>query len=163
MIAVSTSIALVVALALTGLWSGLLLTVSTLLHPTLRAMDARGQREFLGRFLAVARRSPTNYVLVVGMVLAAAAALVSLRDDTAGTAFRLVLTGLALVLVGAIAISRWVAEPNYDVLLAWDPATPQPASWPDALRRYFRCNWLRGLLVWSGFVCFLAATASEMA
>lgn len=61
----STEIWLGTAVVLAGLWSGLLLTVTTILHPIYAARDARGFRQELGWFLPVARRSPTNYILVI--------------------------------------------------------------------------------------------------
>ena len=163
MTAMALALALAATITFVGLWSGLLLTITTLLHPMFRAGTDRDLRLDLGRFLPVARRAPTNYVLVVGMVLAPVASLITLRDRTTSATFVLVAIGLALVLIGAVAISRWVAEPNYDVLLGWDPATPLPNGWARARRRYFRCNWLRGAFVWTAFACFVVATASEVA
>jgi len=159
---VSTVILLVSAAALAGLWSGLLLTVTKLLHPMFTGRDARGFAEDLGRFLPIARRSPTNYVLVLGMVITAVAALVAVWDRPGDAVFVLVATGLVLVVIGAVLVSRYLAEPNYDVILGWDPAAP-PTDWRVAQRRYVCLNWIRGAFVWSAFGCFLAAICVEVA
>jgi hypothetical protein len=49
-----------------GLWSGLLLTLTltTILHPLYAPQEAGGFATDMPRFLPIARRSPTNYVLV---------------------------------------------------------------------------------------------------
>lgn len=62
-------IGLGLAVVCAGLWSGLLLTLTTILHPMYAALDGRGFASALGRFLPIARRSSTNYVLVGGLVV----------------------------------------------------------------------------------------------
>jgi hypothetical protein len=56
---------LLAAVVATALWSGLLLTLTTILHPLYVRRDAAGFARDMHRFLPIARRSPTNYVLVV--------------------------------------------------------------------------------------------------
>ena len=85
-------ISLALSVVCAGLWSGLLLTLTTILHPLYTARDGAGFATDLGRFLPVARRSPTNYALVIGLVVAPVLALVGLRDDPTGAPF--VLTAL---------------------------------------------------------------------
>jgi hypothetical protein len=150
------------AVLFAALWSGLLLTLTTILHPIYAARDGRGFAGDLGRFLPVARRSPTNYVLVVGLVVTPIGALASLRDELGGTSFVLTATGLALVVAGPLLASRFLAEPNYDVILDWDPDA-LPADWTHVRRRYFALNWLRGGLTWAALVLFVAATWIEVA
>lgn len=152
----STTIWLTLAVATTGLWSGLLLTVTTLLHPMFAEQDDTGFVTDLRRFLPIARRSPTNYVLVISMVVAPVGAVWAMRGEGSSAAVALTVAGLVLVLVGAVAVSRWLAEPNYDAILGWDAAYPQ-ATIRIARRRYFTFNWLRAALVWSAFACFLLA------
>jgi len=120
--ALTADIGLGISLVATGLWSGLLLTLTTILHPMYAPRDARGFVEDMRRFLPIARRSPTNYILA-----------------------------------GPLLTSRWFAEPNYEVILAWDPEAV-PRNWRDARARYFRLNWIRAALTWSAFALFAAAT-----
>ena len=56
------------SVVLAGLWSGLLLAVVTLLHPMYAALDGGEFAVELQRFLPVARKSPTNWVSVIGLV-----------------------------------------------------------------------------------------------
>ena len=77
---------------LAGLWSGLLLTITTILHPMFRALDGPAFAQEMRRFLPVARRSPTNWIIVIGLVLAPVAALIALRSGTA--AYTLTALGL---------------------------------------------------------------------
>ena len=51
---------LLASVVATALWSGLLLTLTTLLHPLYVGRDAAGFARDMHRFLPVARRSPTN-------------------------------------------------------------------------------------------------------
>jgi hypothetical protein len=54
-------------------------------------------------------------------------------------------------------MSRFLAEPNYEVILDWDPSQPAEEM-RAARRRYFALNWARGACTWAAFGCFLAAT-----
>ena len=150
-------IGLFLALVCAGLWSGLLLTLTTILHPMYAARDGHGFAEDLGRFLPIARRSPTNYVLVTGLLVGPATALVGLRDDPTGAPFLLTTLGFALTIIGPLLLSRFAAEPNYDVILGWDPAAV-PDNWRAVQIRYFALNWIRGAFTWTAFGLFLAAT-----
>lgn len=154
-------IGLGLAVVCAGLWSGLLLTLTTILHPVYAAEDAVGFAKALRGFLPVARRSPTNYVLVTGLVLAPALALFGLRDDPTGLPFVLTAIGLALTVIGPLLMSRLFAEPNYDVILGWDPAAV-PADWRTTRHRYFTLNWVRGAFTWAAFALFLAAAYSYL-
>jgi hypothetical protein len=58
-----------------GLWSGLLLTLTTILHPMYAAHPPGGFADDMRRFLPIARRSPTNYILVIALLLAPVIAL----------------------------------------------------------------------------------------
>ena len=156
----NTQLWLCASVAVAGLWSGLLLTITTILHPMFARQDLAGFSSDLGRFLPIARRAPVNYVLVVCLMIAPAAAVVSLWDDRSSAPFALTAIGLALTLIGAFAMSRFLAEPNYDQILAWTPDEPV-VDLRTARRRYFTLNWARGALVWAAFGCFLAATYLE--
>jgi hypothetical protein len=139
-----------------ALWSGLLLTLTTILHPMFAARDAAGFTEDMRRFLPIARRSPTNYVLVVALILSPIVALVGLWDQVGSAPFILTSAGLAATVTGPLLMSSLLAEPNYAVILSWDPAAV-PEDWGIARRRYFRLNWIRGVLTWLALTLFVVA------
>lgn len=139
-----------------GLWSGLLLTITTILHPMFASEGVDGMRHDLGRFLPIARRSPTNYVLVLALMVAPIVTLFALWDSALDAPFVLTAIGACLTLTGAFGVSRFAAEPNYDVIL--DDATPSsPERWATARHRYFLLNWVRAGLTWTALACFVAA------
>ena len=139
-----------------ALWSGLLLTLTTILHPMFAARGAAGFTEDMRRFLPIARRSPINYILVVALVLSPIVALVGLWDEAGSAPFTLTSAGLAATVTGPLLMSRLFAEPNYAVILSWDPAAV-PEDWGIVRRRYFRLNWMRGALTWLALMLFVAA------
>lgn len=145
-----------------GLWSGLLLTLTTILHPMFAALDARSYAVEMRRFLPIARRSPTNQVLVLLLVIAPVVALVGLRDDPTSAPFLLCALGLAATLTGPLLASRFLAEPNYDVILGWDPDAVPP-DWRTARDRMFGLNWLRATLTWLAFASFAVAAYLHLA
>jgi len=140
-----------------GLWSGLLLTLTTMLHPICAADSPGDFARDLRRFLPIARRSPTNYVLVLLLLFAPVLALIGLRAQVSSAPFVLTALGLAATIAGPLLGSRLLAEPNYDVILGWDPQAV-PDDWLVARARYFRFNWVRGWLTWIAFALFAAAT-----
>ena len=140
----------------TGLWSGLLLTVTTILHPMYSPQPAAGFARDMHRFLPIARRSPTNYILVSALVIAPIVALAGLRAEPGGAPFVLTAIGFAAVVVGPLLTSRYGAEPNYDVILGWDPDA-MPEDWRAVRDRYFRLNWIRAALTWVALVLFVVA------
>lgn len=149
-------IGLGLAVVSAGLWSGLLLTLTTILHPIYAAEDGTGFADQLRRFLPVARRSPTNYVLVAGLVIGPVIALVGLISESSGAPLVLTVVGLGLTVAGPLLVSSRLAEPNYDVILGWDPRAV-PDDWGVARRRYFTLNWVRAACTWVAFALFLAA------
>lgn len=153
----STEFWLGAAVVVAGLWSGLLLTVTTILHPIYAPLDAREFRQELGRFLPVARRSPTNYLLVIGLVVAPTGALIGMRDQRSEAPFVLIAISLTLILIGPVFTSRLLAEPNYDAILSWDP-DDIPADWTARKGKYFALNWIRGGFTWAAYALLLAAT-----
>ncbi len=146
----------------TGLWSGLLLTVTTILHPMYARQDARGFAEDMRRFLPIARRSPTNYILVSALLIAPVVALVGMWQQPSGAPFILTAIGLAATVLGPLLTSRYFAEPNYEVILGWDP-NAVPSDWRIARDRYFRLNWIRAGLTWVAFALFVAAAYLHLA
>jgi hypothetical protein len=147
--------ALIASVVFTGLFSGLYAMLNVIFHQVMRSMDGPEFARFLRRFLTVARRSPFNYVVVIGMVLAPAVALIA-TDDAGSRPFVLTAIGLALTLGGNAVVSNRIAEPNYDRMLAWDP-DHMPADWEARRRYYFKLNWIRAVATWTAFALFLAA------
>jgi hypothetical protein len=147
--------ALVAAVVFSGLWSGLYCMLALVMHPMLREMEGRDFALFLRAFLPTARKAPFNYACVLGIVIAPAVALFAF-DDTGSTPFVLTAAGLAIALIGAFMVSNRVAEPNYDVMLGWDP-DELPEDWEEIRRRYFAINWIRAVSTWTAFALFLAA------
>jgi hypothetical protein len=148
--------ALVASVVFAGLWSGLLLMLTTVLHPVMEPMDGRGFALFLRQFLPRARKAVSNYVAVLGMLFSSLVALVALAIGSGGTPLALTAIGFALVVAGPLLVSNRLAEPLYDVMLAWDPDAP-PADWEATRARYFAINWIRSLSTWAAFGLFLTA------
>ena len=96
-------------------------------------------------------------MLVIGLVVAPVLALVGLRGDPTGAPFVLNALGLGLTVAGPLLVSRLLSEPNYDVILGWDPEH-LPADWQAARDRWIALNWIRGALTWVAFALFLAAS-----
>ena len=70
--------------------------------------------------------------------------------------------GLALTALGPLGVSNRLAEPNYDVILGWDPEH-LPADWQAARDRWIALNWIRGAITWVAFALFLAASYAHLA
>lgn len=146
--------ALISCVVFSGVWTGLLAMLTLVMHPMLKQMDGAGFTRFLEAFLPVARKAPINYIAIFGMLISPIVALLAL--DSGETAFLLTAIGLALVIAGPLLVSNRLAEPNYDVILGWDPDR-LPAGWDTAQRRYYDYNWIRAAATWVAFGLFLAA------
>ena len=88
-----------------GLASGLLGMLCTIMRPMLKAMDGRDFRNFMEAFLRFADRSwgrAFNYAWSLGMFLGPIVALVLLWDDRGSASFVLTTIGLGIVFVGVI-------------------------------------------------------------
>jgi hypothetical protein len=137
-----------------GLWSGLLAMLTLVMHPMLAKMNGPDFARFLDAFLPTARHAPFNYAAVAGMVIAPVVALLGL--DASSTPFVLTAIGLVLTVAGPLLVSNRLSEPNYDVMLAWNPDA-MPSDWQATRRRYFALNWVRAAATWAAFGLFLAA------
>ncbi|GAA2214405.1 hypothetical protein GCM10009850_098700 [Nonomuraea monospora] len=154
------TLALWLSVVAAGLWSGLLLTLTTILHPMFVRQPGRGFATECAHFLPIARRSPTNYALVILLIVAPAVALLGLREAPSGVPFVLTAAGLvATVTTWLISLLR--SEPNYDVILSWDPDA-LPNDWQQAQRRWIRLNWTRAALTWTAFALFVLATHAHL-
>ena len=152
--------ALVACVVFTGLWSGALAMLTLVMHRMLAAMNGGDFARLLRAFLPPARRAPFNYAMVIGMVVSPIVALIAL-GVFAGAPFVLTAIGLGLTVAGPLLVSNRLAEPNYDVMLAWDPDS-MPAGWKATRTRYFALNWIRAAATWAAFALFLAALVTEM-
>ena len=144
-----------------GLASGLLGMLTTIMRPMLDAMDGREFRNFMGAFLRFAEASSGrvfNLAWSLGMGIGPIVALVLLWDSSS-TSFVLTAIGLGIVIIGVYVVANVWKEPQYKVILGWDPESP-PADWEAGRRRYFRINWIQLATTWAAFVLFLVALVS---
>jgi hypothetical protein len=149
-------LSLAACIVFAGLWAGLLAMLTLIMHPMLAAMDGRDFERFLRAFLPVARKAWFNYVCVFGLLIAPIVALIAIGDDPGSAPFVLTAIGLVLTIAGPLLVSNRLAEPNYDVMLAWNPEA-LPRDWEEGRRRYFALNWIRAAATWTAFALFLAA------
>jgi len=142
-----------------GLASGLLGMLCTIMRPMLTEMDGRDFRTFMEAFLRFADQSwgrAYNLGWSLGMFLLPIVALVVLRDDRDSASFVFTAVGLVIVFVGVIGLSNAVKTPHYKVMLAWDPEA-MPPDWEAGRRKYFTINWIQLVTTWSAFALFIAA------
>ncbi|MEV0379944.1 hypothetical protein [Nonomuraea sp. NPDC050643] len=64
-------------------------------------------------------------------------------------------------MAGPLLTSRFLAEPNYDVILSWNPDA-MPDDWQAAQRLWTRLNWIRAALTWLAFAPFVLATHAHL-
>jgi MFS family permease len=147
---------------LSGLASGLLGMLSTIMRPMLSAMEGREFRSFMEVFLQHAGKGLGklyNFAWSLGMTFGPVVALVLLWDDPGSTSFVLTAIGLGIVIVGVLIVSNAWKTPTYNMILAWDPEA-MPADWKAGRQRYFLINWIQLGVTWTAFVLFLVALAS---
>jgi hypothetical protein len=154
--------ALAAAVFFSGLASGLLGMLTTIMRPMLTAMDGRDFRNFMGAFLRFAEKSwgrVFNFAWSLGMGIGPIVALVILWDDPGSASFVLTAIGLGIVIMGVYVVANVWKEPHYKVILAWDPEA-MPANWGAGRRRYFTINWIQFAATWAAFALFLLALVS---
>jgi MFS family permease len=147
---------------LSGLASGLLGMLSTIMRPMLAAMDGRDFRNFMEAFLRFAGHSwgrVFNYAWSIGMTIGPVVALVLLWDDPGSISFALTAIGLGIVIVGVLIVSNVWKTPTYNVILGWD-LEAMPADWEAGRQRYFTINWIQLAVTWAAFALFLVALVS---
>ena len=150
---------LAITIFFSGLASGLLGMLCTIMRPMLAEMDGPDFRNFMGAFLRFAGESlgkVYNLGWSVAMFLLPIVVLVLLWDDRGSTSFVLTAIGWVIVLVGVIIVSNAVKTPHYKVMLAWDPAA-MPPDWEAGRQKYFTINWIQLVTTWSAFVLFIGA------
>ena len=144
---------------LSGLASGLLGMLSTIMRPMLAAMSGRDFRSFMEAFLRYADHGlgkAYNLAWSLGMFLGPIVALVLLWDDRGSASFVLTAIGLGIVIVGVLIVSNVWKTPTYNLILSWDPDA-LPADWEAGRQRYFAINWIQLAVTWSAFALFLLA------
>lgn len=62
----------------------------------------------------------------------------------------------SVTVLGVFVVSRLLSEPNYDVMLAWNPDS-MPTDWEEVRARYFALSRIRAAATWAAFALFLAA------
>ena len=140
----------------TGIWSGLLTQTTMILHPMMQAQDGPTFARQMEMLLREARKAPATYVCVGGLVVAPAGALATIyAAGDRSTAFFLTAVGLGATIVGAVLVSYFLALPNYERILAWDPEH-MPEGWEAVRSRYFALNWTRAALAWAAFGLLIA-------
>jgi hypothetical protein len=149
-------LSLAACVVFSGLWAGLTAMLTLVMHKMLKTMSGRDFALFLRAFLPVARHAWFNYAAVFGMIVSPVVALIALGDAPSSTAFVLTAIGLGATIAGPLLVSNRLAEPNYDVMLAWQPEA-LPAGWEATRRRYFALNWVRFLATLLAFGLFLSA------
>ncbi len=145
-----------------GLASGLLGMLCTIMRPMLAEKNGHDFRIFMEQFLRYADKGlgkAFNLVWSLGMFLGPIVTLVLLWDDPGSVSFVLTAIGLAIVTVGVIIVSNAVKTPHYKVMLSWDPDA-MPADWEAGRQKYFNINWLQMVVTWSAFILFLGALCS---
>ena len=144
---------------LSGLASGLLGMLCTIMRPMLAEMSGRDFRDFMEAFLRFADHSlgkVFNLAWALGMFLLPIVALVLLWDDRGSTSFVLTAIGLVIVFVGVIVLSNAVKTPHYKVMLAWNPEA-MPPNWEAGRDKYFTINWIQMATTWSACALFIGA------
>jgi hypothetical protein len=153
---------LAASIFVSGLASGLLGMLSTIMRPMLAAMNGPDFRAFMEAFLRHAAHSwgrAFNYLWSMGMTLGPAAALVLLWDDPGSTSFVLTAISLAIVIVGVLVVSNAWKTPTYNMILAWGPEA-MPTDWEAGRQRYFTINLLQLVVTWVVFALLLIALIS---
>src|SRR6476619_1357625 len=111
--------ALAATVFFSGLASGLLGMLCTIMRPMLAEMDGRSFRRFMEAFLRFADQSwgkGYNLGWSLGMFLLPIVALLFLWDDRGSTSFVLTSIGLVIVILGVIVVSNAVKTPHYKVM-----------------------------------------------
>jgi hypothetical protein len=145
-----------------GLASGLLGMLVSIMHPMLAAMKGPDFRDFMETFLRYAGKGwgrVFNFAWSLGMGIGPIVALVLLRNDSGSTSFVLTAIGLGVVIFGIYVVSNVWKTPQYNVILAWDPEA-MPADWEAGRQRYFTINWIQFATTWAAFALFLVALIS---
>jgi hypothetical protein len=151
--------ALAVTIFFSGLASGLLGMLCTIMRPMLTEMDGPDFRNFMGAFLRFAGESLGklyNLGWSLAMFLLPVVVLVLLWEDRGSTSFVLTAIGWVVVVVGVLIVSNAVKTPHYKVMLAWDPEA-MPPHWEAGRQKYFTINWIQMVTTWSAFALFIAA------
>ena len=145
-----------------GLASGLLGMLCTIVRPILAEMEGRDFRNFMEAFLKYAANGlgkAFNYAWSGVTTIAAIVALVLLWDDPGSTSFVLTAIGLGIWIVGILVVSNVWKTPTYNMILAADPDA-LPADYEAVRQRYFTINWLQLATTWAAFALFLVALVS---
>ncbi|HEX2907655.1 MAG TPA: anthrone oxygenase family protein [Phototrophicaceae bacterium] len=148
---------LALATLTSGIFTGLIFTMLDVMQPILNQQSGAEYTALMQNIISSGRRSRVVLVSLLGTILIALAALVLMvSQNQIKLAFWLTLAGWLAFVVGALGISRFAAEPLYDVIMGWKPSAP-PADWPQYRQRWYQLNLMRGTGALAAFVLFLVA------
>ena len=145
-----------------GLASGVLGMLGTIMRPMLAAMSGRDFRGFMEAFLRCAEEGwgkVFNYAWSLGMGIGPIVALVLLLERPRLHRVRADRDRPGLVIVGVYVVSNVWKEPSYKVILGWNPEA-MPPDWEAGRRRYFTINWIQLATTWVAPALFLVALVS---
>ncbi|MBN1428391.1 MAG: hypothetical protein JXB07_08400 [Anaerolineae bacterium] len=149
-------IALLVSVMMTGLFSGLTLTVTMLFYPAVKRLSGPEFTSVCHRFLRVSDIAPVNYTLVILSMLAPTTALVAGMNISNTRPFTLTLVGWLIFLVGSVGVSRFLLEPLYDKFANWSDQSP-PGNWETYRNRWYWFTQLQSISSISAFVLYTLA------
>lgn len=146
---------------LSGLFAGFLLAMATVVQKTLEDLPAEAYAHTMQRIIVNGRASRVVLALVLAALILGLIVLVLLAIEGAWDIFALALVGGVAHLSGGLLVSRYIAEPVYDTIMAWDVES-LPQDWADYPQRWFRINQMRLAGTWIAFLAFGAATLLQV-
>jgi uncharacterized membrane protein len=152
---------LVVAAVASGLFTGLLMAMTTVVQGMLNQLVFATYAKVMQGIIVEGRKSFVVKLLLLVPIACAPVALYFLydRDDVRATT-AWVMGGLGLFFAGPLLVSRYLNEPWYDKIMAWNAEGDTVADWQSERSVWFRLNLLRLSLSGMAFVAFLLAFGS---
>lgn len=143
-----------------GLFSGLLFTLISIVHPMLSTLSAAEGSLFMQRFIKFAHKNPFFTVLTFFSVLLPLILLVLApfqREFSGGIAALIfILIGWLLFLTGVIILTQRSNAPLYESISRWNSEDPAP-DWQQAQREWHRLNRIRASAAGVALLLFLIA------
>jgi uncharacterized membrane protein len=79
-----------------------------------------------------------------------------INTQISSLAFRVVIIGWLIFIIGVIAVTIHINTPLYRIIALWDVQSPVP-DWQETRKKWYRLNFMRGLAAGIAFLFFLAA------
>ncbi len=143
-----------------GLFSGFVVAMASVVQAMLDDLNCTEYTCVMQRIIARGRESVVVKVLLLGKLLVGVVAMV-LAWPQRGV-FVLALVGWVVFFVGALLVSRQMAEPLYDIVMSWDVQAPPP-DWEHYRRRWHQINWISSGAAFVAFCLFGAAAHQTLA